>query len=146
METRTVTHERPGEPLSVTVSEADVLMGMKRTMMISEVRSLKSLNQPDVKDDDEEKKPTMPEGEELAIYLLRRYTWPCCKVSAIGAEGFDLATLTFEAFCRLPEVFVSHWEQAALELNPHWQLRIAGDKDDEAEDEEKKDNGVSESA
>ena len=72
MQTKTVTHERPGEPLSVTVSEADVLMGMRHAMLISEAQAL---FWPDESAKEEDKQPEEPaekedkpfrlEGEEL---------------------------------------------------------------------------------
>lgn len=142
MEPITVTHDDPGNPLSVTVGEATALMGIKRTILISE--ALDSLGPRPKKSKKTKKaagKEKVPTGQEWGIFLLRRYTWPVCIAAALHSEGFDYSALTFKEFSLMPERFVSAWEAAALRLNPHWKLQLT----DQEEAEEKKDEGVSDS-
>lgn len=134
----TVTHDDPENLLSVTVSEADALQGIKRTVLISE--ALDTLG-PRPKKKKQAAGPDLPTGEDWGLFLLRRYTWPACIAAAVSSKGFDHSTLTFDAFCRMPERFVSAWEAAVLKLNPHWKLQLT----EEEEQEEKKDEGASES-
>lgn len=145
MQQKTVVHERPGESLSVTVSEATVLQGMKRATLISEAVALLRTGRPEAEDEPEAEdlSSDWPEGERLSLHLVRRYTWPTCIACTTASTGFDHVSLTFDEFCLLSERFVAEWEKAALELNPHWSLRFQEDEDEEAE--EKKDEDASES-
>jgi len=133
----TVTHEGQGKPLKVLVEEANVLMGMKRTMLAQEARAL--LLGEDAANPDAQ--INLPDGDELALFLLRRHTYPNCIAATVKSEGFDHTTLTFEEFCLLPDRFVDDWENAALDFNPHWRLIIPDTKEKEAE--EKKDEAAS---
>lgn len=138
METKTVTHKRPGEPLKVVVGEANVLMGMQRTVLINEaIIRLQAIREERSPDDPSIATRELLSAQEWAAYLVERYTWPVCKAAAVQAEGFTLATLTLEEFCQLPEAFVQKWEEVALELNPHWRL-ILPEEEEEEDQEEKK--------
>ena len=92
---------------------------MKRTVLINQavagIRAEQGLG------DDTE----LPDDVEvIARSFLRRYTYPNCLACLLEAEGFAV-DLRFEEFAELPDVFVGQWERAAIELNPHWQLRTA---------------------
>lgn len=143
LKTKTVTHEGPGKPLTVTVSEASALMGMCRSVLISEALTFIGAQQQAEKEDEDR-----PEGKRrvwtdddrnLALYLLRRYAWPDCIACTVASQGFDHADLTFEDFCELPEVFIGLWQQTARELNPHWagpQEEEEGEEDEAAKKKE----------
>lgn len=156
MQEKTVTHEQPGGSLTVTVSEADVLTGMQHTMLINEARAMlqaekkqeepdeQDAGKPEEKSDKDKKDDDLPlGGAKLALFLIRRYTWPNCKAPTISSKGFDHTTLTFDEFCKLPEAFVAQWEAAALDLNSHWKLQVEDEKDEEEQEEEKKGSGAS---
>jgi len=133
MTTKTITHETAGGTLEIVVGEATVLQGMKRQMLQSEALAIIQ------KEDGTRKVPDEPDA--LGLYLLKRYTWPNCIAATVkSSKALNHMELTFERFCQLPERFVAKWEQAVLELNPHW--RLQGDTEEE-EAEEKKDEPAS---
>lgn len=133
MTTKTITHETTGGTLEVIVGEATVLQGMKRQMLQSE--ALAMIQETDGK------RQVPDDPEALGLYLLKRYTWPNCIAAALeSSKALNHVELTFDRFCHLPEKFVARWEQAVLELNPHW--RLSGDTEEE-EAEEKKEEPAS---
>lgn len=128
MQTKTVIHDSQGEPLRATVSEATSLMGMKRSVLISQALA-------DIRDEQGLKEgEDLPDNVEIMARLfLRRYTFPNCLACLVEAEGFA-ASLPFEEFSNLPDRFVAEWEEAALSLNSHWKPRT----DEEEKEEIKK--------
>lgn len=129
-----------GNTLQVTVSEATALMGMRRSVLVS--GAIAAVREAlDLKEDQ-----ALPEDTDLmARHFLRRYTYPNCLACVVEAEG--LATdLPFEEFCNLPDTFVSQWEAAALELNPHWKLQAEEGEEEAAKkkepDPEKSESGA----
>lgn len=126
MKTKTITHDGQGQPLKVTVREATSLDGMKRSLLINEaIAEIRDGQQGEPSDN----------IEIMARSFLRRYTFPNCLACVLETEGLSL-DLDFEEFANLPDVFVGKWEQAALELNSHWQLQ-ASEKDEETEEKKK---------
>jgi hypothetical protein len=89
-----------GLPISVTVKEATVLLGMKRTRMRIVAGEI--------------------DETDIDLRILRLMTYPDLMAATIEQSGFDEWPLSFEAFCALPDVFASQWEQAVYRLNPHW--------------------------
>ena len=129
METKTITYNGQGCTIKAIVGEASSLRGMKRTVLINQavagIRAEQGLG------DDTE----LPDDVEvIARSFLRRYTYPNCLACLLEAEGFAV-DLRFEEFAELPDVFVGQWERAAIELNPHWQLRTA--EEEKAEEKKK---------
>lgn len=98
MEEKTQTVEQDG--LKVVVSRATVLMGMRRTRLISEgIRA---------NEDDVDRR------------LLRRFTYPDCLACTIRAEGIAPWPPSFDEFLALPDDFCAQWEVAAYAVNPGW--------------------------
>lgn len=98
---------------NLTVSEANVLSGMRRSVLKAKVE-----NNP--ADDD-------------AVRILRFLTYPDLISAVTENSGFEHWPPTFEQFLELPEALAEKWERAVYELNPHWR---AGE--DEQTSEEKK--------
>lgn len=113
MEQRTIKH---GDH-KVVVAEADVRMGMKHTLLVSE----------GIRRDGVEK-------DDLIDKLIAVYTYSACIAATIKHKGFEEWPPPFDFFVTLPESFVSDWERGAYELNPHWMPTPP----DEDEDEEVK--------
>jgi hypothetical protein len=131
LKTKKVTHKGPGEPLQATMSEASALMGMRRSVLISE--ALTYIRKQEGEEPQEgESQGWLDNDSNLAVYLLRRYTWPDCIACTVASKGFDHQNLTFEEFCQLPEAFIGQWQEAARELNPHWVEKPEEDEQDEA--------------
>jgi len=111
MKTETIEGMVEGRILAVTVSEATVLLGMKRTRM------------------------RVAAGEttetDIDLRILRLMTYPDLMAATIGQSGFDEWPISFEAFCLLPDMFASNWEQAVYSLNPHWLPDYGGQADEE---------------
>jgi len=130
MRTETVIHETQGEPLKATVSEATSLMGMKRSVLISQALA-------DIQDEQGLKKDErLPDNVEIMARLfLRRYTFPNCLACLVEAEGFAV-NLAFEDFAKMPDQFIAEWERMALLLNPHWQMRTDEEEKEEAKKKE----------
>jgi|GEM_PF-2120054 len=130
MKTETITHDSQGETLKATVSEATSLMGMKRSILISQALT-------DIRDEqglaDGEKLPDTI--EVMARLFLRRYTFPNCLACLIEAEGFSI-DLALDEFAQMPDRFVARWEEMALSLNPHWRLRTDKEEKEEAKKKE----------
>lgn len=129
METKTITYDGQGCTLKAVVGEASSLRGMKRTVLINQavtdIRAEQGL----------ESDAEFPDDiEVIARSFLRRYTYPNCLACLLEAEGFSV-DLSFEEFAELPDAFVGQWEKAAIQLNPHWELRAR--EDEEAEEKKK---------
>ena len=92
--------------LSVDVDRADVLMGTRHTILVSQGFA------------------EADEKEELAIRLVRLYTYPACIAATAKRKGFSEWPISFEDFCKLPEEFVVEWERSAYRQNPHWMPKL----------------------
>ena len=137
MKTETVIHDSQGETFKATVSEATSLMGMKRSVLVSQALA-------DIRDEqglgDDKKLPN--NVEIMARLFLRRYTFPNCLACLVEAEGFSV-DLTFDEFTQMPDQFVAQWEEMALSLNPHWRGRAT--EGEEKKEAKKKEPSKSES-
>lgn len=100
MRTETVTGlDGDGNPISVTIAEATVLIGMRRTRL------------------------RVAAGEttetDIDLRILHLMTYPDLIAAVVEQSGLEWP-LSFDDFCQLPDKFVSQWEQAVYSLNPHW--------------------------
>lgn len=95
METRTIEH---GD-IKLTVSQATVLIGMKRTRLKLEAQQAEE---------------TDPDR-----HILRLLTFPDVISATVQAEGLEWP-LDFETFLGLPDSLEGKWEEAVYDLNPHW--------------------------
>jgi hypothetical protein len=100
--------------IRLTISEATVLIGMRRTRIRLE---MEKADEPD-----------------LDRKLLGLYTYPDLVAATIQAEGLPWPP-EFEAFLELPDALVAQWENAVYELNPHW---LPGGNQPAGDDAEKK--------
>ncbi len=97
MKTKEITFENDEETWRVVVSEATALIGIKRTRM----------------------RVDGSREEDPDRRLLRMFSWADTQAATVETEGLP-SPLTFEYFCLLPDLFVSVWESAVYDLNPHW--------------------------
>ncbi len=95
MEERTI--EQGG--VTITLSQATVLLGMRRTRVQLEGREA------DEPDTDRR--------------LLRMYTYPDLVGAVVEVDGLPWP-LDFETFLGLPDSLVVLWERETYALNPHW--------------------------
>lgn len=107
---KTISFKDSSLDVCLTVSEADVLAGMKRTRLKYEGLSL--------------------EGEDSDRRLLRLYTFPDLIAATVAAEGIPWP-LDFEDYLNLPDALGALWEKAVYALNPHW--LPASKEEDESE-------------
>lgn len=105
----TITFQDGEMVYSVTVAEATALIGIRRTRLRL--------------DGSEEK--------DLDRKLLHMYTFADCIAATVRSEGLDLQD--FDAFCALPDSFVSQWETAVYVLNPHWVGKTDEDEDEDGD-------------
>lgn len=117
MKTEEFVYEDDYLDVTVVVSEATVLHGIKRTRLRLEGRE--------------------SEGDDPDRRLLALFTYPDLLAATESVEG-ELHRdggepfpwpLGFETFLRLPDRFISEWEKAVYRLNPHW-IAGAGDGDE----------------
>jgi hypothetical protein len=94
MKTEIITH---GD-VSIIVSEATALIGMKRSRMKVEASG------------------TIDNDTDISI--LRIITYPDLLAATVEIKGMNKPT--FEEFLDLPDTLVMKWEQAVYRLNPHW--------------------------
>lgn len=123
MERAVVTH---GD-YQVVLEEATYLMGVRRTILVSQGLSAGA------KRDEDEDAPGTGFERDLATYLVQVYAYPACIASTITNKGFEEWPIPFEKFLELPEVFVSEWERKAYELNPHWMPELPSATEEEEE-------------
>lgn len=107
MKTQTIEYQDEHLTARITLSEATVLIGMKRTRLRLEA-------EPD-KEADPDKR------------ILRLFTYPdllaaTTEITLIPAdgEGKYICPPDFDTFILLPEELATAWEQATYALNPHW--------------------------
>ena len=95
--------------ISVTVSEATALMGMRRQLLRNEAF------QPDAKD----AKKQAPVQQDEAAHILRLVSYPDYVSCLVQSQGLP-DPLTFEAFLELPDALLERWGMLVYTLNPHW--------------------------
>jgi len=96
-ETKTIS----GGGLSVTVSAATMLIGLRRTRLIIQAGQGEPDSDPD-------------------MLVARRIIYPALVAAVADHAGFEAWPIPFEEFLALDEGFAAQWEQAVFELNPHW--------------------------
>lgn len=95
-----VEYQDENQSVTLTVSEATVLIGLKRTRL--------KLEQDKIEEPDPDRR------------LLRVITYPDLMAATVEADGFKAWPVTFDEFIELPEPLAIHWEEAVYRLNPHW--------------------------
>lgn len=106
LKTKTITTE----DITLTVSEASVMMGTRRGVLRGDAMR------------------TEVENERPEAWLLRVITFPDLVAATTDATGIDWP-LTFDDFCDLSETFVNQWTDAVYALNPHWRPTKAGEEE-----------------
>lgn len=106
LKTKTIT----ADDISITISEASVLMGTRRGVLRGEAMR------------------TEIEDERPEQWLLRVITFPDLASATVETSGLDWP-LTFAGFCELSETFVNEWTDAVYMLNPHWMPTRAGEQE-----------------
>jgi hypothetical protein len=106
MQTETVSYQVDGYDVSLTVSEATVLVGMRRTRL-------------KLAGDKAERERAKDYGYDADRHLLRATIYPDLIAATVEARGLAWP-LEFEEFLGLPEQLWVAWEQAVYRLNPHW--------------------------
>ncbi len=114
MQTETVEYREGDWDIEVVVSEATVLMGTRRMLLMSEAFE--------------------QDGDDFERRLLHRAVYPHVMAGTTEANGipWPLAFEDAEAeldFVRLPDLFARDWEAAVLRLNPHWKPQARSKKD-----------------
>jgi hypothetical protein len=103
MRTEVVEYKDGTLDVRLTVSEATLLLGLRRTRL----------------------KVEASHGEtDLDRRILLFVTYPDLVAATIEAEGIPWPP-DFEAFIALPEPLAIAWEEAVYRLNPHWLPRPA---------------------
>jgi hypothetical protein len=105
---------------SVTVSEANVLQGVRRSFYRMDSEALIT-----GEDDD-------------ALKYIKRMLYPDTIAAVREQSGFDHWPLTLDEFLTLPEAFVIEIEDAVYSLNPHWKPKPKEESPEKAQ--EKKDS------
>lgn len=111
--TKTLTVEGPQGPVTVTVSQATVRMGMARTRIRTHGYERADL------------------GEDEKILAV--FTYPDLIAGTLSVVGLDWPP-SFDAFLELPEQMIVPWENAVYELNPHWLPEAAEPGEPKADD------------
>lgn len=155
MQTRTVEYyvEGDGEgvpdtEIKVTVSQATVLMGMRRAVLQGSAESWVASRRADVlagQEDDESDTDVVTVGDVdssngnrpellnlMAGSLAARILYPDLLACVRESEGLDTDALTVDAFLELPDRLVNAWEAAVYELNPQWLPGDRGSAESEA--------------
>lgn len=100
MDTETLSyHDDNLGDVELTVTEATVLIGIKRTRLKAEGLEVNE--------------------EDIDRRLLRMFTYPDLMAATVEAAGIPWP-LDFEDFLALPDRLVSQWERLLYQLNPHW--------------------------
>jgi len=114
--------------LEIVVGEARVIDGYKRQIMLAN---------------------TAENSPPPIVYILKAFTYPNIVAGTRSVTNLDDAgsklpedidDLTFEELLELPERLIRIWEDAILELNPHWMpnVELASREDDVEVSVEKK--------
>ncbi|MEM4202459.1 MAG: hypothetical protein QXS54_00170 [Candidatus Methanomethylicaceae archaeon] len=92
----------------LVIEQANVLMGIRRDGLIYRATQVEI------------------EGEDEAMRYARTILYPslvACVTSSGGRFGnidFTSFPISFEDFCALPDDLRFKWQNAAMNLNPHW--------------------------
>jgi len=113
--------------VKIVLREATAMDGMRRMVL------LQSIKLPA----EEEEEASGDRLTDLLTQALLRRSYACCISCVEAIEGME--TPSFEEFGNLPETLVTQWENAALELNPHWKWWTEEELTEE-EQEAKKEN------
>lgn len=97
--TEIVEYSRNGLDISLTISEATILIGMKRARLRVEGARV--------------------EDEDPDIHLARSFYYPDLVAPVVDSVGIDWPP-DFETFIELPDDLAAQWEAAVYRLNPHW--------------------------
>jgi len=107
MRTKIVTYQDDNLAVELTVTEATVLVGMRRTRL-------------KLQGDAIEKEDVGKGTYDSDRHLLRVTIYPDLVAATIDAHGLPSWPLAFEDFLNLPEALWVQWEDAVYDLNPHW--------------------------
>lgn len=113
--------------VELSLSQADVLRGIRRTVLISV-------------------QIAMP-YEDKAIFaerllrVIRVQTYPACVASLVDVKYLKPDThpgkidpeMSSDDFLALPDALVALWEDAAFKLNPHWLPKVEGAQGEDLE-------------
>lgn len=117
MKTETVTYKDDDLDVKLAVSEATVLVGMKRTRL-------------KMAGDKLEKERAEKEGNhDLDRLILRVTIYPDLVAATTQVKGLPWP-LDFETFLTLPEPLWAVWEEAVYKLNPHWVPKTDDDSEE----------------
>ncbi len=122
----------------IEIREARVIDGYKRQVMLSNLVG----SSPPISSD--------TPVTDVATYILKAFTYPnviSATTRIVNLKGAKKRLpespekLTFEALLELPEKLVRIWEDAVIELNPHWMPNVGlasttENLDDEEEESE----------
>jgi hypothetical protein len=130
MKTRVVEYKDGEREIRLVVSEANVLVGMRRAVLGGTAAAyMKARTEPD----EEGEAATLSRLEATALGMTVSWLYPMVVAATVEAEGLDVDGLGVEEFIALPEPLTNAWSDAVLDLNPHW----AVSQKDEGEAEKK---------
>jgi hypothetical protein len=95
--------------ISVTIQEANAVIGLKRKLLSSEAFTL----------DPNNKGEMIPVEEDHVRHMLRVLDYPNFVAPVVEIHGLP-DPITFEDFANLPEEWLDRWSEAVYTLNPHW--------------------------
>lgn len=134
MKTISVEYQDDDLDIKLEIGEANVRMGMHRSLLIDKVTA----------DLERSGNGASEDLEKAALDLLAVKFYPAFIAGVISHEGFDHWPVTFEEYIELPEMLCIKWENAVFTLNPHWAISLPVLEDlgdmpkDEREEAEKK--------
>lgn len=120
----TVEYKDDNREISVTISQATTLMGVQRSIL-----ALNGFKK------NEELAKTKEDARTDALAVIQAITYPDLVACVVGAQGLPVQP-TIDEFLELPDEFVSKWEQAVYDMNPHW-IPSSGNKENEEKKAEK---------
>lgn len=137
-DTRTIHYGEGKQEITITVSAASALMGMRRAVL----RGTGDAFLDSVMD-----KPAataapavaggMAQLDITAYLLVVRFQYPDLQAVVVRATGIELP-LSPQEFCELPVGLVDVWDEAVYALNPHWLPTSVNDNDEKANAPQKK--------
>ena len=116
MNTKVIEYEDENMTAHIVVSEATVLIGMKRTRIRLEA-------EPEKEEDPDKRLLRLFTYPDLAAAATEIMLTPAAATDGEKPDEVFISPsppLDFETFLALPEQLVSAWEQAVYALNPHW--------------------------
>lgn len=100
MDTRIIEGCIDGQTVTLTISEATALIGMRRTRLIIEARAT--------------------DEADVDRKFLHERVYPDVIAPVIAHTGYEEWPPDFEDFINFPDVFIADWEETVYALNPHW--------------------------